>query len=68
MALGFTILGIFAAIASGVAAVALGASASGIIFAYAGCGAAVLFAALFRAMAFENADQLHEDPMLVPGQ
>ncbi len=68
MALGFSILGIIVAIASGVVAAALGASAFGIVFAYAGCGAAVLFAGLISAMAFEPEDQLHEDPMLVPGK
>ena len=68
MALGFSILGIFVAIASGVVAAAMGASAFGILFAYAGCGAAALFAALISAMAFEPEDQLHEDPMLVPGK
>jgi len=68
MALGFSILGIFVAIASGVAAAALGASASGIIFAYAGCGAAVLFAVVISAMIFEPEDSLYEDPMLVPGK
>ena len=68
MALGFSVLGIIVAIASGVAAAALGASAFGILFAYAGCGAAVLFAGLFSAMIFEPEDRLHEDPMLVPGK
>jgi hypothetical protein len=68
MALGFSILGIFVAIASGVVAAAMGASALWILFAYAGCGAAVLFAGLISAMVFEPEDQLHEDPMLVPGK
>lgn len=68
MALGFSILGIIMAIASGIVASALGISAIGIIFVYAGCGAAVLFAGLISAMVFEPEDRLHEDPMLVPGK
>ena len=68
MALGFSILGIIVAIASGIVAAILGASAFGIIFAYSGCGTAVLVAALISSMIFETEDQLHEDPMLVPGK
>ena len=66
MALGYSIVGIIIAAACGVIAAVLGASAFGIILAYAGCGAAVLFAALLSAMIFDDDKRLHEDPMLLP--
>ncbi len=68
MALGYVIFGFLVAIASGAMAAAMGASALEIVLAYAGCGGAVLFAALFSAMIYERDDTLHEDPMLVPGK
>lgn len=43
----------------------MGVSTFGIILAYAGCGAAVLFAAVLSAMIIQRDDQLHEDPMLI---
>jgi len=68
MALGFVTFGIFVAIASATAAAAMGVGAFWVMLAYAGCGTAVLIAALFSAMIFERDDTLHEDPMLVPGK
>ena len=68
MALGYSILAVFVAVASSIAAAALGVSAFGMTFAYAGCGTAVLLAAVLSAMIFDREDQLHEDPMLIPGK
>ena len=68
MALGFVTFGIFVAIASATAAAAMGVGAFCVMLAYAGCGTAVLIAALLSAMIFDRDDTLHEDPMLVPGK
>ncbi|MGI9388864.1 MAG: hypothetical protein ACR2O1_02305 [Boseongicola sp.] len=68
MAIGYALFGILVAVAAGIGTAALGSSPFAMIFAYAGCGASVLFAAVLSTMLFDRDEQYHEDPMLVPGK
>ncbi len=68
MALRLLALGLVVAVASGVVAAALGFGVVGIFLAYAGCGSAVLFGALFGAMILDGDELPREDPMLIPGE
>ena len=69
MAIGYTILGFFVAMGSGMGAALMGASLFGIIAFYSLAGAAVLFAVLAASMfADRGQTDVFEDAMLIPGE
>ncbi len=69
MAIAYTLLGLIVAIMTGGAAAFAGFSPMGVMALYAGAGTAVLMAVIVSAMLVSNdADTLHEDAMLIPGE